>query len=266
MTRPVHQFNAALVRTPAPTVVGGLRAEDRGDPTLAGILAEHAAYVRALTDAGVAVTVLPALEAFPDSIFMEDPALVFSAGAIALRPGTGSRAGEVAQVRPVLAARFARVLDLPQPGHADGGDVLATPDEVLIGLSARTDRAGAEGLITCLAALGLKGRVVQTPPGVLHFKTDCALLDEQTVLSTDRLARSGVFGGLRQILVPAGEEAAANALRVNDVVMVGAQFPRTAELLDKAGYRIVPLPTREIGLIDAGLSCMSLRWFDPGRG
>lgn len=266
MNRPVYHFNSALVRRPAPSVVGGLRAQHRGDPTLAGVQAEHAAYIAALEEAGVAVTVLPDLADFADSIFMEDPAVVFSAGAIALRPGTPSREGEVAELRPVLAARFAEVLDLPEPGYADGGDVLVTPGAVLIGLSARTDAAGAEGLLACLARLGLKGRVVQTPPGVLHFKTDCSLLDEETVLTTGRLARSGVFADFRQVLVPEGEEAAANALRINDRVLVGAQFPRTQALLDKAGYRIVPLPTHEIGLIDAGLSCMSLRWFDPGQG
>ncbi|GEC31351.1 hypothetical protein EFR01_15220 [Sinorhizobium fredii] len=67
------------------------------------------------------------------------------------------------------------------------------------------------------------------------------------------------------MIIPEGEEPAANALRVNDVVMVGADFPRTIEMLDKAGYNVVPLKTTEIGKIDAGLSCMSLRWFDCGQ-
>jgi dimethylargininase len=70
-----------------------------------------------------------------------------------------------------------------------------------------------------------------------------------------------VFSGLRQLIVPEGEEAAANALRVNDVVMVGSDFPRTIELLEKSGYNVVPLKTTQIGKIDAGLSCMSLRWY-----
>ncbi|RVL25240.1 dimethylarginine dimethylaminohydrolase, partial [Sinorhizobium meliloti] len=132
---------------------------------------------------------------------------------------------------------------------------------VMIGLSARTDTAGAAALQACLEKLGRKSEVVATPEGVLHFKTDCSLLDDETILSTDRLARSGVFGKFRQMIIPEGEEPAANALRVNDVVLVGSDFPRTIEMLDKAGYRVVPLKTTEIGKIDAGLSCMSLRWF-----
>lgn len=257
---PVFHFNSALVRTPARSVVNGLRADDRGDPTYEGVKGEHGAYVAALRAAGVEVTVLPALEAYPDSIFVEDPALVFAQGAILLRPGAASRAGEVAEIAPVLRDRFDIVLELPPNGFADGGDVLVTPDSVMIGLSARTDRAGATALVACLAELGRKGEIVETPAGVLHFKTDCSLLDEESVLSTGRLARSGVFDGFRQVVVPEGEEAAANALRINDVVMVASDFPRTIEMLDQLGYQVVPIATSQIGRIDAGLSCMSLRW------
>ena len=256
----VFQFDSALVRMPSRSVIHGLRAGDGGDPTYEGVASEHAAYVAALRAAGVGVTVLPALEAFPDSLFVEDPALVFPEGAILLRPGAAARAGEVAEIAPAVRGLFDTVLELPPGGFADGGDVLLTPKQVMIGLSARTDRTGAEALLSCLAELGHKGRIVETPIGVLHFKTDCSLLDEESVLSTRRLAQSGVFEGFRQVIVPDGEEAAANALRVNDVVMVASGFPKTIAMLDQLGYRVVPIEATEIGRIDAGLSCMSLRW------
>ncbi|MGF7007803.1 arginine deiminase family protein [Aminobacter sp. BE322] len=256
----VYEFNAAIVREPSRSVVNGLRADDRGNPTYEGVRSEHAAYIAAMRAAGVEVTVLPALEAFPDSIFVEDPALVFPEGAILLRPGAETRVRETAEISPTLKAMFGTVLDLPTPGFADGGDVLTTPKSVMIGLSARTDRAGADGLIASLERLGRKGEIVQTPEGVLHFKTDCSLLDDETMLTTERLGRSGVFSRFRQVTIPAGEEPAANALRVNGVVMVGSDYPRTIEMLDKLGYKVVPLKTTEIGKIDAGLSCMSLRW------
>ena len=261
----VFRFDSALVRTPARSVVRGLRADDRGDPSYAGVLREHDAYVAALRAAGVEVTVLPPLEAFPDSVFVEDPALVFAEGAILLRPGVVARAGEVAEIGPALREIFDTVLELPGSGFADGGDVLVTPRGVMIGLSARTDRAGAEALLAFLRQLGHDGGIVETPAGVLHFKTDCSLLDEDSVFSTRRLARSGVFEGFRQILVPEGEEAAANALRVNDVLLVAAAFPRTIAMLDGLGYKVVPVETTEIGRIDAGLSCMSLRWQRAAR-
>jgi dimethylargininase len=260
--RPVHHFNRAIVRTPSRSVTNGLRAIDRGDPSYQGIVAEHAGYIEALRAAGVEVTVLPPLEAFPDSVFVEDPALVFTEGAILLRPGAATRVGEVGEVAPTLREMFGRVLDLPAGGFADGGDVLNSPDAVLIGLSARTDASGAEHLCACLDRLGRKGEIVATPKGILHFKTDCSLVDDETILSTERLAGSGVFRGrFRELLVPLGEEAAANSLRVNDVVLVGRDFPRTIDLLTDRGYAVVVTDVAEIGKIDAGLSCMSLRWF-----
>lgn len=261
----VFRFNRAIVRQPARSAAGGLRAHDRGDPAYDGIRAEHDAYVAALHSAGVAVTELPALEDFPDSMFVEDPALVFPEGAILLRPGAPSRAAEAGELAPVLRGLFDVVLEL-RAGFADGGDVLVTPQHVIIGLSARTDRPGAEALAGRLAQLGRESRIVETPEGGLHLKTACSLLDGETILCTPGLAASGIFEGFRQVVTPAGEEAAANALRVNDVVLAGAGFTRTIERLGSLGYAVVPLETSEIGKIDAGLSCMSLRWWDPASG
>jgi dimethylargininase len=254
-----YAFSNALVRTPCRAVVNGLRAVDVGAPSYEGVLAEHAAYVAALEAAGVAVEVLGPSEDYPDSVFVEDAALVFGSDAILLRPGAPSRSGEADEMAPVLAHRFARVLKLER-GAAEGGDVLATPGCVFIDCSARTDREGARALSALLGAIGLEARPVETPRGVLHFKSDCALLDEETLLCTARLAASGAFEGFRLMLTPAGEERAANAIRVNDRVLVSAGHPRTAEALDALGLRVVALETREIAKIDAGLSCMSLRW------
>ncbi|HYD72937.1 MAG TPA: arginine deiminase-related protein [Candidatus Binatia bacterium] len=255
----VTDFNNALVRTPARSVVRGLRAVDSGAPSYEGVLREHAAYVAALEAAGLAVEVLPASEDFPDSVFVEDTALVFGADAILLRPGAASRAGEAAEMAPVLARRFQRVLAL-ENGTAEGGDVLTTARGVFIGCSARTNAEGARELAGLLDAIGLNGLAVETPRGVLHFKSDCSLLDEETLLCTARLAASGVFDGFRVVLTPEGEEGAANALRINDRVLLSAGYPRTAEMLDTLGFRVITLATREIAKIDAGLSCMSLRW------
>lgn len=257
----VFDFTAAIVRRPATTVVNGLRAVDTGAPSVAGVRAEHDAYIAALGRAGAAVTVLDPLEDYPDSIFVEDPALVFGEAAILLRPGVESRAGEVAAIAPVLRGRFPQVLEL-EAGYVNGGDVLVTPDRVMIGLSARTDRQGADELIALLKRINRRGEIFHTPEGVLHFKSDCALVDEGTVLSTTRLAASGVFDAFRVIETPAGEEGAANALRVNDTVFVGADFPGTIDLLRREGLSVEPLATGEIAKIDAGLSCMSLRWWD----
>lgn len=253
------RFNQALVRSPPLSVLAGLRAVDVGSPSYEGVLAEHGAYVAALEAAGVAVDVLPALEAFPDSLFVEDAALVFTGAAVLLAPGAPSRRGETAALEPVLRERFERVLAVAR-GSVDGGDVLTTPRKVFIGRSVRTDAAGSAALAEALARLDFSAEPVTTPAGVLHFKSDCALLDEDTIFATPRLAASGVFDGFRILLTPAGEEAAANALHINDRVLASAGFPRSQALLTDAGYDVIALDTREIAKIDAGLSCMSLRW------
>jgi dimethylargininase len=255
----VFDFTHAIVRTPGRSVVHGLRKGPEA-PTYEGVLAEHAAYVTALREAGLAIDVLPPLEAFPDAVFVEDPALVLPEGAIVLRPGVASRMGEADEIRGAIDRHFDRVLALEGEEYADGGDVLVTQDEIFIGLSRRTNRKGAEALAGKLATLGRKARIAQTPADILHFKTASSLLDEGTVLATEQMAASGNFAGFRIVVVPTGEEGAANFLRVNNVILVGAHFPRTIALLGSLGYETRPMPVREIAKLDAGLSCMSLRW------
>ena len=257
----VFDFNSAIVRTPGKSVVHGLRAHSGPAPVFEAIIAEHQSYVTGLRAAGVRVTVLEALEQFPDSIFVEDPALVFSHAALLLRPGAPSRMAEAQELSATLTARFPRVLHLSD-GFADGGDILVTPERVLIGLSARTNAAGAADLEQLLESIGLASQVVQVPRGTLHLKTDCSLMDEETVLATEELAKSGILEGFRILVAPMDERRATNALRINDVVFVRAECPRTLEMLATHGLKVLPLPVSEIAKIDAGLSCMSLRWFD----
>jgi dimethylargininase len=111
-----------------------------------------------------------------------------------------------------------------------------------------------------LQALGRDARIAETPAGILHFKTASSLLDETAILCTPAMAQSGVFEGFDLILTPPGEDAAANALRVNGTVLLGDRFPRTAELIRARGFSVKTLAVTEIAKLDAGLSCMSLRW------
>jgi dimethylargininase len=257
----VFDFNAAIVRSPGGSVVQGLRSTPGPSPSFESLEHEHQSYIAALEAAGLDVTVLPSLEQFPDSVFVEDPALVFSHAAILLRPGAPSRLAERSELLVTLTGRFPEVLHLDD-GFADGGDILVTPREILIGLSARTDATGAARLQELLRSIDLNSRVVSVPRGTLHLKTDCSLIDEETILATESLAASGLFAGYRILTVPEQERAATNAVRVNDSVLMRTGCPLTFELLSRHGVNAVPLPTAEIAKVDAGLSCMSLRWFE----
>src|SRR5882724_8847385 len=158
----IFEFDSALVREPARSVIHGLSSQSGPRPLFEAIEAEHAEYVRALEECGLSVGLLPPLEDYPDSIFVEDPALVLGNAAILLRPGAQTRLGEVAQIEPALSRRFDRVLRM-QTGFADGGDMLLTPRGMFIGLSKRTDHPGAAELRGLLQQIGIDARIVNTP-------------------------------------------------------------------------------------------------------
>ena len=83
-------------------------------------------------------------------------------------------------------------------------------------------------------------------------------------MATDRLAESGCFKGYKEIPVAAGEEAAANAIRFNNIVLFPAGFPKTRDRLAAAGYEVVEIGNSECAKIDGGMSCLSLR-FTPKK-
>ncbi|MCB2135485.1 MAG: dimethylarginine dimethylaminohydrolase [Rhodobacteraceae bacterium] len=260
MPDPSYEFTRAVTRLPGQSITAGLRAVDTGTPDLALMRHHHAAYVEALRETGAEVIELPPLEDYPDAVFVEDTALCLPKGAILMRPGAPSRQGEVAHMAPTLRRLYPDVREIAAPGHIEGGDILTTAREVLVGRSARTDAAGIAALRTILDDWGYPLREVETPPGVLHFKTDCSLLDGETILATPRLAASGCFKGYRVIHTAEGEEAAANAIRFNGLVLMAAGFPRTAERLRAEGFDMREIGNSECAKLDGGMSCLSLRF------
>ncbi|HBN32705.1 MAG TPA: dimethylarginine dimethylaminohydrolase [Rhodobacteraceae bacterium] len=264
MTDQSYRFSHAITRKPAASIIAGLRAVDLGAPDLDLMLAHHADYVAALKSTGATVIELDPLAAYPDAVFVEDTALCLPKGAVIMRPGAPSRLGEAAEMAPHLAVLYGEVATIQGPGFIEGGDILATETEVLVGRSARTNAAGVAELAGIISDWGYKLREVQTPPDILHFKTDCSLLDGDTVLATERLDASGCFKGYRVIHTAPGEDAAANAIRFNDLVILPDGFPRTAEKLAKAGYTVRQVGNSECAKLDGGMSCLSLR-FTPRR-
>ena len=149
---PATKFNRAIVRRPAPSVVDGLRAGDGENPTYDGVGREHDAYVAALGEAGVKVSVLPALEAFPDSHFCRRPGACFSrrrdpferCSAEPCGRGGGACAG--AEQRCISTP----CLKCPSDGFADGGDILTTRDKVIIrpfGAHRQSGRRGTHAVV-----------------------------------------------------------------------------------------------------------------------
>ncbi len=255
-----YRFTNAVVRSPGLSSVNGLRAVDRGQPDIERFRFEHRHYVEVLQRAGLNVEVLPPLEAFPDSVFVEDAALCLPGGTVILRPGAPSRAGEADAMAAALSSLGHEIRSLGPEGSVDGGDILVTDTVVLVGLSARTNRVGFDALKSILSDWGYSVQAVNTPDDVLHFKSDCSLLDSETILATSRLSGAGCFASFRVLTVPSGEEAAANSVRINDRVLVPAAYPATVELLAREAYTVEVVEAGQAALLDGGLSCMSLRF------
>ena len=254
-----YHFTHAIVRRPGDSVIHGLRANDVGAPDVERFRRDHADYVAAIRATGATVKQLQPLEDYPDAVFVEDTALCLPEAAIVLRPGAPSRVGETRFIEPALTEFYSDVRTIGGDGLIEGGDILVTDREILVGRSQRTDHAGFAALREIVSQWGYGVREVAMPADVLHFKTDCSVLDEETILSTERLSRDDCFSGYRVIHTAAGEEAAANAVRFNNVVLFAEGFPRTAERLAAHGYTICEIGNAQAAKLDGGMSCLSLR-------
>ena len=264
MTKFSYQFTHAVVRRPSRSIANGLRATDMGDPDLDLFAEHHRAYVDLLKAAGANVIELEPLDDYPDSVFVEDTALCLPQGAVIMRPGAPSRLGEASIMAATLDGLYGSTRTIEAPGFIEGGDVLTTEHEILVGRSERTNSAGIEMLSKLVAPWGYRVREVATPAGVLHFKTDCSLLDERTILSTARLAQTECFSDYEVVLTEPGEEACANAIRFNSIVIMPAGFPRTEAKLKSRGYSVKTVGNTEAAKLDGGMSCLSLR-FSPAH-
>ena len=252
----------AIVRPPAATFADGITSAGLGPPDLALALKQHAAYCRALKRLGVTLDRLPADPEFPDSTFVEDAAIVTSRGAMLTRPGAPSRAGEVAAIEPALRRSFSEPDRINPPGTLDGGDVCEAGDHYFIGVSQRTNTAGAAQLMGWLAELGFDSSVIDIRelPGMLHLKTGLSWLSGRRLLAWGGIAGHEALRGWEVVEVPPGEEYAANCIRVNDTLLIAKGFPKTAALLRDLGYDVSAIDMSEYRKMDGGLSCLSVRW------
>ncbi|MDP6707317.1 MAG: arginine deiminase family protein [Alphaproteobacteria bacterium] len=248
----------AIVRQPGSGLAGGLTTATFGPPDLALARHQHRAYVEALEAAGVAVTTLPPLDDFPDSVFVEDVAVCTPHCAVVTRPGAPSRQGEAAHIEAALRDHYEAVARIEAPGRLDGGDVLEVGDHYVVGLTDRTDAEGARQLIAILERHGLSGETLPVQ-GMLHLKSGVAWLGDDLLLLQPALAEDPAFRGYDKILLAADEAYAANAVVVNDRVLMATGHPKTGRAIENAGLSTVALDVSEFRKLDGGLSCLSLR-------
>jgi dimethylargininase len=252
----------ALTREPARALDAcELTYREREPIDAAAAATQHRGYCDALRACGARVVTLPAVDELPDSVFVEDTAVVLEEVAVLTRPGVESRRGEVSLIEPEVA-RLRRVVRVEPPATLEGGDVLRLGRTLYVGLSPRTNAPGAEALRRFAAPHGYEVVTVE-PRGCLHLKTGCSALDEETVLFNPDWVDANVFRGREVVPVDASEPWAANVLRVAGSVCVSTSFPRTAEMLAARGYDVRSVEVSEFAKAEGGLTCMSLLFRQP---
>lgn len=217
--------------------------------------AQHAAYEATLRSLGLAVARVPAADDLPDSVFVEDTALVFDELAVIARPGAPSRRPETAAVEEALA-RYRRIARLTEPATLDGGDVLVLGRRVLVGLSTRTNADAVKQLAERLAPFGYTVEEVRVR-GCLHLKSAATAVGPEAVVCNPDWIDPAAFAGLDVVTVDPREPSAANVLRIGGGIVAPAAHPRTSGRLSRFAA-IHPVDVSELAKAEAGVTCCSV--------
>ena len=247
----------ALTREPAQSLVHcEVSHVKREDLDFSQALRQHQEYCQALQQQGLDVKTLPPVDLCPDSVFVEDNAIILDELAVLTSMGAVSRRGEPALLVPVLS-EYRRVVEISLPATIEGGDVFRLGKTLYVGRSARTNQAGIEALRWIAEPLGYHVQPIDVH-GCLHLKTACSPLDEETLLVNSSWINVETLGAFCLLPVPVSEPFGANVLRLEQGILANASCPLTIEMIETRGYAVSPLNISEFSKAEAGLTCLSL--------
>ena len=252
-------FKHAIVKRPGKSLINGITSASLGRPDYAKALKQHDFYVETLKKCGLEVTVLEADEYYPDSTFVEDPAIVTQKCAIITNPGAPSRNGEKIKMSKILKNFYENIEYIKDPGTVEGGDVMMVGDHFYIGLSARTNQEGANQLIEILNKYGYNGSVVSLEK-VLHLKTGLSYLENNNLVVSGEFIDKVAFKEFNKIIIEESESYSANCIWINGHVLIPDGYEKTQKAIEAAGYKVEIVDTSEFRKLDGGLSCLSLRF------
>lgn len=255
-------FTKAIVRPPGQNFASGLTSVDLGKPDLKLALQQHAAYCRVLESCGLQLTTLPPDEQHPDSTFVEDTAIFTERGVVVTRPGAESRRGETKEIESLINNQFPAARAIAEPGTLDGGDVCEAGNHFFIGISHRTNEAGATQLGRILASFGYTYSLIDIRglSNILHLKSGVAWLGENRLVIIEALSTAREFSDYELVHVNSAEEYAANCLYINGRVLIATGFPNLKRQLEDLNYPTINLEMSEFQKMDGGPSCLSLRF------
>ena len=217
---------------------------------------QHANYEQALRNLGCTVETLPADPEFPDSVFVEDTAIVLDEIAVISRPGDLTRRGETDSIAKALQ-NYRKIVHLENPATLDGGDVLNFQRTLYVGVSRRTNRAGIQALRACVEPHGYRVQAVEVAQ-CLHLKTAVSQVTPDRLLLNREWVDPKIFGKAHCLNVASGEPMAANALYLPNGVIYPTASPRTRRILEEAGLKLHLVDFSEMAKAEAGATCCSL--------
>ena len=217
---------------------------------------QHAAYEAALGAIGCTVEHIEAADDLPDSVFVEDAAIVVDEVAVITRPGAASRQPELESVARALGP-YRTIERLAAPATLDGGDVLRLGRMVYVGISTRTNSEGARQLAAILAPFGYTVRCARVR-GCLHLKSAVTEIDDRSVLLNPDWIDARTFDGYEPVHVHRDEPFAANVLRIGDAIICAAAHGRTADALRARNRDVHAVDVSELAKAEAGVTCCSL--------
>ena len=218
--------------------------------------AQHRDYVEALRQLGCDVIELPADGRLPDSVFVEDTAIILPEVAVISRPGADSRKPETESILTALSP-YRKLFTVREPATVDGGDVLILGKQIFVGLSTRSNMEAVDQLNEFLRPYGYGVTGVQTH-GCLHLKSAVTRVDDKTLLVNRDWVEPDLFASYDLIDVDPSEPFAANCLPIGAAILYPTAFPRTRTKLEERGYRVVAVDVSELAKAEGAVTCCSL--------
>jgi dimethylargininase len=217
---------------------------------------QHTQYERVLAELGCQVKRLPADSRLPDSVFVEDAAIVLDELAISTRPGAESRRGETEIIAGALG-EYRTIRKIEPPGTLDGGDVLQMGRTLYVGISQRSNGSGRRQLVDLVSPYGYEVVEVRVD-GCLHLKSAVTKVSEKALLINRSWVDARSFRGNDLIDIDPDEPYAANALFVSGELVYPATFRKTCKRLEDRGYSVRTVDVSELQKAEGAVTCCSL--------
>lgn len=256
-------FTRAITKKPCRALIDGITTSmfGEGTPDYDAAIRQHDEYVATLRELGLEVTDLEGDERFPDSCFVEDPAVVMAECAVITNPATDSRNGEKHEIIKTIKKFYddSQIFFIEAPGTMEGGDVMLVDKHFYVGLSDRTNKEGAQQFADIVAKFGYETTTVPVTEG-LHLKDFVIYLENNNMLVSPVMNEAEAFKDFNRFVVDADELYAINSMNINGTVLVPMGNPKTQKIIEDLGYPVKVMDTNEFRKIDGSLTCLSLRF------